>query len=215
MQYDLQKMSPAMRYRLLASTIVPRPIAWVTSRGVDGTINVAPFSYFNLMGHNPPVVVLGFAASGLGERSFKDTPENIISSGEFVVHLVGEADAKQMNLTAIDAPAHVDESALAKLDLLPGEIVSAPRIAQSAVAYECVKQTVLLTGRDQLMVVGEVLYAHIKDEYVIDPEKGHVDTEALGLVAKMHGSGHYARTSDLFVVERKSYEDYLSEERAL
>jgi flavin reductase (DIM6/NTAB) family NADH-FMN oxidoreductase RutF len=211
MQYEMKSVAAEVRYRLLASTIVPRPIAWVTSCNKSGLVNLAPFSYFNLMGHNPAVIVLGFAAPPGGNGQFKDTPENIIETDEFIVHLVSEGDAEKMNLTAMDAPSDFDEAAAVGLELVSGSLVAVPRIKQSAVAFECVKRTVVMTGRNQLLVVAEVLYAHVEDKFLIDAEKGYVDTDALRLVARMHGSGFYARMSDLFTLERRSFSDYVNE----
>ena len=142
MEFDLRALEVAKRYKLLASSITPRPIAWVTSRSADGIHNAAPYSFFNMMGSDPPTVVLGLMLRP--EGGLKDSAVNITTTGEFVINLVCEADAEAMNLTCIDAPPEVDECALAGLELLPSRLVGPPRIASAPVSLECrVLETVL------------------------------------------------------------------------
>ncbi len=104
-------LSSEQRYKLLVSSIVPRPIAWVTTQTADGQRNAAPFSFFNAMSADPPLLILGIMRRPDG--SYKDTARNIIETGEFVVNLVAEWDAEAMNLTGIDAPPEIDEIAIA------------------------------------------------------------------------------------------------------
>lgn len=202
MEFDLPALEVAKRYKLLASSITPRPIAWVTSRSADGINNAAPYSFFNMMGSDPPTVVLGLMLRP--EGGLKDSAVNITSTGEFVINLVCEDDAQAMNLTCIDAPPEVDECALAGLQLLPSRIVAPPRIASAPASFECrVLETVYPGGEGgQVIVIGEVLMAHIADRFVIDPDRCHVDTEAMGLIARVHGAGWYARMTDLFHMDR-------------
>jgi flavin reductase (DIM6/NTAB) family NADH-FMN oxidoreductase RutF len=197
--YDLRSLGAQNRYKILTATVTPRPIAWITTLSEGGRINAAPFSFFNVMGHEPPTVAVGIL-SGAGR--FKDTAENIIATGEFVVNLVSESNAEAMNVTCIDAPPAVDELALAGLTSALSHAVRPPRIAESPVSFECQVLTSLVTGPRQTIVIGRVVCAHIDDAYVQDRERCHIDTGALRLIARMHGSGWYAKSTDLFEIDR-------------
>jgi flavin reductase (DIM6/NTAB) family NADH-FMN oxidoreductase RutF len=203
MIYDMRTLAADKRYKILASTIVPRPIAWVTTRDAAGVINAAPYSFFNAMGHEPPVVVLGILAHAEGR--LKDTAQNIVDTGEFVVNLVPERLAEAMNVTCADAPPEVDETRLAGLALADSEVVGPPRLAQSPVSFECRTHTLLRVGTEQVIVVGEVQIAHVADEILLDPDLCHVDTPKMELIGRMHGSGWYVRTGDLFHMARPTY----------
>ena len=98
MLFDMETLGAQNRYKILASTVTPRPIAWVTTRSEDGVVNAAPYSFFNALGHEPPTLALGLLA---GKGRFKDTATNILATGEFVVNLVSEANAEAMNVTCI------------------------------------------------------------------------------------------------------------------
>ena len=202
MEFDLRALEVPKRYKLLASSITPRPIAWVTSRSADGIHNAAPYSFFNMMGTDPPTVVLGLMLRP--EGGLKDSAVNITTTGEFVINLVGEADAEAMNLTCIDAPPEVDECALAGLELLPSRLVGPPRIASAPVSLECrVLETVYPGGEGgQVIVIGEVLMAHVADQFVLDADRCHLDTLAMGLIGRVHGAGWYVRLTDLFQLDR-------------
>ena len=198
--FDFGSMTPTDRYRLLASTIMPRPIAWVVTCAPDGTVNAAPYSFFNLFGADRPVVALGVLAR---PGSAKDTAVNIRATGEFVVNLVPFALAEAMNATCVDAPPQVDELALAGLDTIPSLAIRPPRIAASPVAFECRMSHLLDTGPGQMLVVGEVLHAHYARRVLTgDSERPRVDHAALDLVGRMHGASAYTRTRDLFDLHR-------------
>ncbi len=117
MEFDFATLAADARYKILTSTIVPRPIAWATTVSADGVRNAAPFSFFNAMGKEPPLVAVGIL--GNDDGSLKDTARNILETGEFVVNLVTEDVVEAMNATSIAAPAHVDELVLANLDVTP------------------------------------------------------------------------------------------------
>ncbi|EGD57465.1 hypothetical protein Y88_3775 [Novosphingobium nitrogenifigens DSM 19370] len=203
MEFDFTAMPPADRYRLMASAITPRPIAWVSTRSDAGTCNVAPFSFFNMMGADPPIVVLGIGRRPDG--TLKDTAANIHDTGEFVVNLVGESDAEAMNRTSIDAPPGIDELALVGIPVLPSIAVAPPRIASAPVAMECSLYRHLDIG-STMLVIGEVLRFHVRDEFY-DPVRRHVDTPAMHLVGRAHGGGWYARMTDLFEMQRPNWAD--------
>lgn len=200
MLFDMTALAADIRYKILTATVTPRPIAWVTTRSPEGVANAAPFSFFNVMGHEPPTVALGLLRHP--EKGFKDTAANILSTGEFVVHLVPARMAEAMNATCVDAPPEVDELAIAGLRTVPSETVAPPRIADGPVAFECRNLASVVTGPRQLTVIGEVVCAHVSDEFVLDATRGHIDTAALGLISRMHGSGWYAHSTDLFQMVR-------------
>jgi flavin reductase (DIM6/NTAB) family NADH-FMN oxidoreductase RutF len=197
-------MPAEARYRLLVSTVVPRPIAWVVSRAPGtGVVNAAPYSFFNVMGADPPVVAIGVMARGDG---YKDTARNILDTGEFVVCLVPEALAGAMNATCVDAPPEMGELQMADIATAPSLRVAPPRIAASPVALECVTLHALELGPRQVCVLGRVVRMHVASHLLSgDPARPRVDTAAMGLIGRMHGSGLYARTGDLFELQRPSW----------
>ncbi len=203
MLYDLRVLPPASRYKIMSSAITPRPIAWVTTRSAEGVANAAPYSFFNMMGDDPPTLALGLLRGASG--SAKDTAENIIATGEFVVHTVTEADAAAMNVTCMDAPRGVDELACAGIATVPSDVVAPPRIPSAPAAFECRTLHRIETGPGQNIVIGEVLVAHIADAFVLDAERLHFDTPAMQLIARLHGSGWYSRQTDLFQMQRPTY----------
>lgn len=204
MYFDLDALGYQASYRLLVNTVVPRPIALVTTVDEAGVPNAAPFSFFNIMGHDPPVLVLGIERKAPGQ--YKDTLRNLRASGEFTVNLVNEAIAEQMNICAADFPGEVDELAKAGLTALPGARISTPRIAESPVSLECTTMQLLEIGEDRSLVIGNIHAMHLADEYW-DAERDYVRTEDMRLIARMHGRGWYARTSDLFHMARKTAEE--------
>lgn len=206
MMFDLAAVDPRIGYKLLVSTITPRPIAWVVSQDATGTLNAAPFSFFNAFASDPPVVGLGIGRRSSGVS--KDTRANIIATGEFVVNLVSEETAAAMNITAIDFNPDVDELAEAGLTTCPSSCVKPPRIAESPVAFECALRQVVELGPSSSLVLGRVLAVHVRDGAVIDPARGYVDTPSLKLIGRMHGTGWYARTSDLFEMPRLSLNEW-------
>ena len=201
MEIDLRTASTVDRYKVLTSTITPRPIAWITSLSRTGVLNAAPYSFFNAVGHDPPLIVLGLLKEP-ASRSLKNTASNILGTGEFVVNLVCEADAEKMNLSSIDAPEDVSEVEFAGLETAPSVAVAPPRIASAPVSFECRKLVALDVGAQQTVVLGEVLYAHVADQFVLDPRRLYLDTPAMKLIGRTHGSGWYVRNSDAFQMER-------------
>jgi len=209
MRFDMRDLEPTDRYKLLTGVVVPRPIAWVTTLNEDGSVNAAPFSFFNAMGSDPAVVALGPADRPDG--SPKDTALNIRRTGEFVVNLVTEALMPAMNVTAADFPPGADELRAAGLTAAPSEHVRVPRILESPVSLECREATTVMVGRTRV-VLGEVLAVHVP-EGLVNLEKYHVNTPALGLVARMGGRGGYVRTTDLVEFPRVTHAQWLRQTR--
>ena len=208
MQFDVESLPAADRYELLLSTVVPRPIALITTLSADGTPNAAPYSLFNLLGRDPPIVAVGVLPHGAGR--LKDTGQNILERGEFVVNLVSEQLAEAMNVTCIDAPAGIDELDLARLATSPSTKVSPPRITASPVALECKLVTALSFGPNQATVLGSIVQAHVADEFVSNAATCAVDTLGLKLIGGMHGARWYARTSDLFAMDRPAWAQWVA-----
>jgi flavin reductase (DIM6/NTAB) family NADH-FMN oxidoreductase RutF len=207
MHFDLAKIAESDAYKLLVSTVVPRPIALTTTVDSDDRVNAAPFSFFNAVSSVPPVVVLGIAPGSSGGDGWKDTERNIRDTGEFVVNLVDEAIAERMNVCDVPFPTGVNELEMAKLHPVPSAGVKPPRIAESPVSFECKRITGLSLGARSTLEVGRVIHIHIRDD-LVDPERYYVATERMRLVGRMHGRGWYARTSDLFLMDRISYAEW-------
>lgn len=201
MEFDFAQMAGPERYKLMSAAITPRPIAWLTTVSQDGVRNAAPYSFFNMMSAEPPLVAIGLMRRPDG--SYKDSARNIIDTGEFVVNLVAEADAVAMNFTCIDAPPDFDELAHGSIDTLASAVVAPPRIASAPVSMEC--RLFQRTDAGQCTIIlGEVLRFHIADAF-IDPDRLHVDTLAMDLVARMHGAGWYTRSTHLLQLARPAY----------
>lgn len=200
MEFDFETLAVGDRYKILTSTIVPRPIAWITTLSREGVRNAAPFSFFNAMGKDPPVLVVGIQPNSDG--SMKDTARNILDTGEFVVNLVPQSAAQAMNLTSVEAAPDVDELKLAELDTVASLKVKPPRIAVSPVAFECRLHTPVQLGHNQLIAIGEVVQAFVADEMLADPARTYIDTPGLDLVGRMHGRDWYARTDSLYQIAR-------------
>jgi flavin reductase (DIM6/NTAB) family NADH-FMN oxidoreductase RutF len=201
--FDLSAMSKADGYKLLAGVILPRPIAWIVSRDVEGRVNAAPFSFFNILSSDPPLVAIGFSAAP--DREGKDTLSNIRARGEFVVNLVPEELAEAMNVTATNAPRGMDETELAGLEVAPCSVVDVPRIAGSPVALECKLWQVIEPGGSSTIVLAKIVYAHVRATAFEDLARLHIDPAQMRLIGRMHGGGGYCTTRDVFTIERRSW----------
>jgi flavin reductase (DIM6/NTAB) family NADH-FMN oxidoreductase RutF len=204
MEFDMRELPLAQRYKILGSTITPRPIAWVTSISASGVINAAPLSFFNCVGVEPPLIVLGLLRD-LQTGRMKDTATNLHETGEFTVNLVCEGDGPVMNESSAAAPPDVSEVDYAGLITAPSRFIVPPRIATSPVSFECKVHQLTDVGM-QTVVLGEVLAAHIADEFISDREKLYFDTPAMKLIGRTHGAGWYVRNSDSFLMERPAYD---------
>ena len=210
MLFDFVELPPRERYKLLVSTITPRPIAWIVSQSATGRPNAAPFSFFNAFAGNPPVVGIGIGSHEPGRP--KDTRANILETKQFVVNLVSEQVAEAMNITAIEFPREVEELKQAGLTTAPSLRVKPPRIAESPVAFECELLQIVELGSESGLVLGKVLAMHVRDEFVLDDRKLYIDTPNLKLIGRMHGTGWYARTSDLFEMPRIPLKEWQHQE---
>lgn len=200
MLFDFEMLATQDRYKLLVSTVVPRPIAWVVTQDLQGRLNAAPYSFFNVFSADPPVVVFGIGGRKPGDA--KDTGQNIRETGQFTVCLVNQETAQPMNITAIDFPPEVDELAEAKLTTVASTKVKPPRIAESPVALECERFMIVELNTDRALVLGRVVAMHVRDDCVLDPQRCHIDTPKLDLIGRLHGGGWYTRTTDRFELPR-------------
>lgn len=200
MLFDFAALSPRDHYKLLVATVVSRPIAWVVTQSPSGQNNAAPYSFFNVLSGDPPLVAIGIGGRFAGD--IKDTGGNIRATGEFVVNLVNASSAEAMIVTAIDFPPDVDEIAQAGLTTLPSTRVKPPRIAESPVALECERFATLEVGLERALVLGRVVAMHIADEAVMDAKRCYIDTAKLDLIGRMAGAGGYVRTTDRFELPR-------------
>ena len=208
MQLPLSDLSASQKYHLLSSLVVPRPIAWMTTLNEDGSVNAAPFSYFNLMGEDPPLVVLGIGKRPGGVP--KDTVRNLRRTREFVINIVTEENAELMNLCATDFPPGVSEVGTLGLATEPSVVVKPPRLSAAPAQIEGRELQTLLIGGNQV-VMGELLVVHIRDEFI---EAGSllVHTEKMGMIGRLQGgeAGGYSRTRDSFHMKRLTYAEWLA-----
>lgn len=199
MEYDFDKVSQDVIYKLLASTVIPRPIAWVTTRSHERIENAAPFSFFNIMGTHPPLVALGIQSSQQG--GLKDTAKNILDTQVFAINLVSKEMAEEMNATSFDYDASINELEAQKIAVVPASSMDLSLIKNAPVKMECVLHTAIETGPGQYVILGEVKVFHIDDVF-LDKDTGYVDGEKLGLISRMHGRGWYSDNSSLFEMIR-------------
>ena len=205
MEFDFARLDPRDGYKLMVSTVVPRPIAWVVTESPAGQLNAGPFSFFNAFSGDPPVVGIGIGKRG---AAMKDTARNIERTGQFVVNLVCEEMIHEMNITGIEFGPEVDEIAEAKLAMTPSVRIKPPRITASPVALECERLTTIDIGDARVIVIGRVLLIHVRDDCVLDAARCYIDTPKLHLVGRMHGRGWYARTTDRFELPRIDVADW-------
>lgn len=205
MDLDLNALPTGERYKLLCGLVVPRPIALVTTLDNKGTANAAPFSFFNVISHDPPMVVLGIDRREDGRP--KDTLTNIQQTGEFVMNLVSETIAVPMNACATDFPPGHDEIAEVGFTALPSKIVRPPRIGQSPISLECRLARDLEFGAEgqRHIILGDIVQVHVEDDVV--NERFHVDQDRTRLIGRMAGRD-YVRTGDRFKLEALHYKEW-------
>jgi len=198
MELDLEKESTSKAYILLASLVTPRPIALVTTLSADGRVNAAPFSFFNLMGANPPICA--FAPGDRDDGTPKDTARNVRSTHEFVVNLVDESIATAMNECAASLPFGENELTRAGLTATESSLVKPPRIVEAPASLECFEWGTLQIGGNR-MVIGLIKRLHIRDE-LYDADKQRINTAKLLTIGRMASPHWYCRTGDRFEMKR-------------
>ena len=210
MNFEMEKTPPHEIYNLLIGLVAPRPIAWVTSMDKEGRLNAAPFSSYNYLCTDPPIVGMG-VTNRPDTRTPKDTAGNIRSTGEYVINVVTEDLLEKMNICATDFPAGVDELEMAGLTTAPSSVVKVPRIAEAHAALECREYTSMEIGRSRI-ILGRVVAMYVEDRFIVPEQNGagpYVKADELHAVGRMNGLGNYARTRDAIVsVPRISYEEW-------
>ncbi|HEX3817070.1 MAG TPA: flavin reductase family protein [Chthoniobacterales bacterium] len=200
MRIDPTKIELPDLYHWMISTITPRPIAWVSTVSASGLTNLAPFSFFQGVTANPPTLLFSVANNRHGEK--KDTVRNIEEVPEFVVNVVSYDLREPMNRSSASLPYGVNEFEVAKVRPIPSEKIRPPRVAESAVSFECRLQQIVRVGEGPLagnVIFGTILLLHVQ-ERVLD-SSGQVDPGKLDTIGRM-GASWYARTTDRFVLER-------------
>ncbi|CAN1510619.1 COG1853 Conserved protein/domain typically associated with flavoprotein oxygenases, DIM6/NTAB family [Burkholderiaceae bacterium] len=208
MEIDITALPPIEQYKLLSSTVVPRPIALVTTISDEFGDNAAPYSFFNCMGEDPPVMVLGLETKR-HNQALKDTTVNIRDNGQFVIHLVDEAMAQAMNICAIDFPSNISEVEEAGLTLTPSRVVRPKRIVEAPVAFECEKIALLQIGPTRNIAIGKVVRMHVRDG-LLDPVTHYINPELYRPIGRLFGK-LYSRLNDRFEMEVPSYEAWQRE----
>lgn len=202
MQIDPALHTDRDNYKLLTSVVVPRPIAWITSLGETGVINLAPFSFFNAVGSDPLYVVVSIGLRD--DDTPKDSARNIDRNGEFVVNLVTEELLHTMNISAADFPPDQSELAAAALHSAPSTKIGTPRLAEAQVSLECRLFKSIALGTNTLYIA-EVVMFHIAD-HLMGP-KLHVNNFAP--LGRLGSPSAYCRTTDRFELPRMSYSHWL------
>lgn len=180
--FDTARIEPVERYKLMSGLVVPRPIGWIGTRRPDGTNNLAPFSFFNAVSSNPPVVL--FSGGRHADRP-KDTVALAETTGEFTVNVVSEEVAEAMAITSGAYGVDDDEFAIAGLTAMPALKVDAPLVAESPANLECRVRQLIELGERTRLVVGDVLVIHVEED-VLDGTR--IDNDALRAVGRMAGS---------------------------
>lgn len=192
-EVDFDHLTSHERYKLMSSLIVPRPIALVTTLGQNGVVNAAPFSMFNMVGEDPPILMLSI--NRLTDGRLKDTAANILNSGEFVVHMSDEPMADKMHACGAAFPSDVSELTAVGLTPVPSHTVAPPRIQQAPVAFECVLHEKLET-ESRYVFIGRIQWLAAR-EGLIDTEAWRVNLRDYHPVARF-GASFYTRTNDRF-----------------
>jgi flavin reductase (DIM6/NTAB) family NADH-FMN oxidoreductase RutF len=192
-EVDFEQLDTYPRYKLMASLIVPRPIALVTTLGANGVANAAPFSMFNMVGEDPPILMISI--NRLSDGRLKDTAANILHNGEFVVHMSDEPMAQKMHDCGQAFPSNVSELTQVGLTPVPSRCVAPPRIAESPVAFECVLHEKLET-ESRYVFIGRIRWLAARDG-LIDTQAWRVNLREYNPVARF-GASFYTRTLDRF-----------------
>lgn len=207
MRFDLETSPANVAYKLLVGLVAPRPIALITSMNEHGRLNAAPFSAYNYLCTDPPIIGVGVTNRPRDIYEPKDTARNIRRTGEFVVNVVTEDIAQKMNICATDFPAEISEVEMAGFTTTPSHVVKPPRLAEAHAALECREYTTMEIGRSRI-ILGRVVSVYVEDEFV-DPSGPYIRAEELHAVGRMNGLGNYARTRESFLtIPRISFEEW-------
>ncbi|MFC3959618.1 flavin reductase family protein [Halovivax cerinus] len=194
-EHDVADLSPRERARIIKTAVSPRPIAWISTRSPDGVDNLAPFSAYNYVSSAEPVVSFSVPA---GDRAdLKDTPRNVLETGEFAVNVATAALAEEMDATSATLEADENEFDFAGVERAPCETIDAPRVADAAVTMECTLYGTM-TVHDRLLTLGDVRHVHVDEAVQTD---GQIDATKLETVGRL--GGPYYTDSDPIDLERQ------------
>ena len=205
MEFDFSKLTSKDRYKLLSSTVIPRPIALVSTIDENGVLNAAPYSFFNMFAEEPATCVLGIQKRPDGK--YKDTSSLIRKSGEYVINLVDMDLAESMNISSINFDPEYDEFDLAGFTPVPSRLIAPPRIKEAPVSFECRRTVTLQLNEERDLVVGEVLTMHARDG-LIDPETLYLDREKYDVVGRLYAD-LYAPLREVFSLKSSTQEEWL------
>ncbi|PTE70084.1 hypothetical protein BUY46_00525 [Staphylococcus devriesei] len=198
-QFNPEHLTDIQNYKLLSGSVIPRPIAFVTSKDQNSTLNAAPFSFFNVVNNAPPMIAIAAQRAG-GQR--KDTAVNIEQTKEFVVHITDEMNVEEINKTAASLEAGDNELNHTALTLIDSEIVSVPAIKEAKVRFECKLDQIVVLGSEEDgadLIIGEVVMYHIEDETYFEDSK--INPDELKPVARLAGND-YAKLGETFTIQR-------------
>jgi flavin reductase (DIM6/NTAB) family NADH-FMN oxidoreductase RutF len=207
MHFDIEALPASVPYKLLVGLVAPRPIALITSMDEEDRLNAAPFSAYNYLCTDPPI--LGIGVTNRPDDIFvpKDTARNIRRTGEFVVNVVTEDIAEKMNICAVDFPESANELDIAGFTTVPSQKIRVPRIAEAHAAFECREYTSIEIGRSRI-ILGLVVGVFVEDQFV-DPAGPYIKAEELHSIGRMNGTGNYVKTRDAFIrIPRINYEQW-------
>jgi flavin reductase (DIM6/NTAB) family NADH-FMN oxidoreductase RutF len=193
-------------YKVMIGTVVPRPIAWVTTISPDGVVNAAPYSFFNCLSADPPILALG--VENKPDLSFKDTAYNIRHTEVFTVNIVDFANLEAMAATAAPFDPDVDELKMAGLAAVKGTMVACPRIAEAPVAFECRRHISVAVSSAREIILGRIEMAHVRED-IIDLETYYSNSEKLDAIGRMGGDG-YSMTRSVFDLPTPSVESVIA-----
>lgn len=203
MEWAPSERSAGSNYHFMVSAVAPRPIAWITSVGAEdgpapGVVNLAPFSWFQAICADPPMVMVAFADR---DGELKDTARNIIDNGEFVINAVTQQLGETMVATSIEADPDVSEASLVDVEMVPSRVVAPPRVATSPFHLECrlVEHKHYGNEKGTTVVIGEVVHVHA-DDAVLDA-RGNIDNRKVPLLARL-GGAMYVASKELFELRR-------------
>ena len=200
MLFDPNELEYSAVYKLLTGAIIPRPIGWISSVSEEGINNLAPFSYFNAVGDDPPHLMF---STGRGNNTNKDTLNNVLATKQFVVNMVTEELAEQMNTTAQSVPHDVDEFELAGVTPIASVKVKPMRVKESPITFECelVHHYFLEDHKHggACVVIGRIVMMHFNDEVLLDNHK--INLETYKPISRLAGS-NYAKLGELFSIKR-------------
>lgn len=200
LSFDPKEISERQNYKFLIGTVIPRPIAFVTSISEDGVVNGAPFSYFNVVSSNPPMISVAVQRKA---GQMKDTARNIVKQKEFVIHIVDQENVEKVNETAANLPHDESELTRANLTTVPSKKVTVPGVKEAKVRFECVlEQAIELGENDEVgvdLLIGKIVHYHI-DESIYQSDQ-RIDADKLAAVSRLAGN-NYAKIGEIFEIER-------------